>query len=118
MNQNDTIWCNCTNEELLETLKEYPKLLDELRKIGYNDLINSYDALLPKYNMDRLTTPVQKHNSDEIAGFGYWVRIDDITFGTDEDTVFKTKAEAQLASIKETAAELHKRILSASPQTA
>ena len=67
--QIDTIWRNCTNEELLEVLADCPEVVEELKRIGYNELVNSYDALL------------------------------------------KTKAEAQLASIKETKQELRNRIL-------
>ena len=46
---NDTIWRNCTNEELLETLAPCPKVIEAMKRIGYNEMINSFDALLPIY---------------------------------------------------------------------
>lgn len=108
MNQNDTIWRNCTNEELLKTLEGCPEVVEEMKKIGYNDMVNSYDALLPKYNIDRMTIPVCKEGTDEVEYFGYWYSID----GTQHDSkeICKTKAEAQLAAVRETMYELQKRI--------
>ncbi|MBQ1408750.1 MAG: hypothetical protein IIY87_03215 [Bacteroidales bacterium] len=107
--QIDTIWRNCTNEELLEVLADCPEVVEELKKIGYKDLVNSYDALLPRYNMDRVTAPVHKDNSDEIECFSYWYRIDSQEYNA--DIAFNTKAEAQLASVKDTMQELRNRIL-------
>lgn len=111
--QNGTIWRNCSNDEMLEILAQCPEVVEEMKKIGYNDLINSYDALLPKYNMDRLTTPVHKENSDDIEGFGYWYRVDDKEYGVKDGATFSSKAEAQMASIRETMSELQQRILKA-----
>ncbi|MBP5548383.1 MAG: hypothetical protein J6X58_05810 [Bacteroidales bacterium] len=109
--QNSTIWHNCKNEELLEILHDCPEIVEELKKIGYQDWVNSYDAILPNYNMDRVTTPIYRDNTDEVEYFGYWYRIDGIEYGMKEDQKYKTKAEAQLASIKETMAELRNRIV-------
>lgn len=109
----DTIWRNCTNEELLELLDECPEVVEELKKIGYNDLVNSYDALVLRYNMDRVTNPVYKENTEEVEYFGYWYRIDGIMYDMKEGQICKTKAEAQLASVKETMHELQNRIIAA-----
>lgn len=111
--QNETIWHNCTNEEILEVLAPCPEVVEEMRKIGYNDLVNSYDALLPRYKMDRITTPVTKDNSDDVVCFSYWYMIDGKEYGMSESDGFKTKAEAQLASVKETMHELQGRIIAA-----
>ena len=109
--QNDTIWRNCTNDEMMELLNDAPEVVEELKKIGYQDLVNAYDALLPQYNMDRVTTPINKEGSDEVEGIGYWYRIDGIEYDMKEGEVFKTKAEAQIASVRETVSELRKRIV-------
>lgn len=109
----DTIWRNCTNEELLEVLEECPEVIEELKKIGYNDFINSYDALILRYNMDRVTNPVHKENTEEVERFEYWYRIDGEMYDMKEGQICKTKAEAQLASVKETMHELQKRIVDA-----
>ena len=111
--QNDTIWHNCTNEDLLAILTECPEVVEEMNRIGYNDLVNSYDALLPRYNMDRGTDPVTRKGSEEIDYFGCWYTIDGKDYNIAEKKGFKSKAEAQLASIKETMYELQKRIIAA-----
>ena len=110
---NDNIWRNCTNEELLDALASCPEIIDELKSSGYNTMINAYDALLPRYKMDRGTNPVTKEGTDEIEYFSYWYGIDGKDYGMADGQGFKTKAEAQLASVKETMHELQKRILAA-----
>lgn len=107
---NDTKWNNCTNEELVEALRDTPEIIEELKKIGYNDLVNAYDALLPKYNMDRMTVPMTKEDSEEIECFGYWYSIDGTMHDMDKAEGYMTKAEAQIASINDTKRELESRI--------
>lgn len=108
--QNDTIWRNCSNEEMLAALDTYPEVVEELRKTGYKDLINSYDSLLPLYRMDRGTSPVYKGNTDEIDYFEYWFMVDGKQYNMPEGESYTTKAEAQLASVQATMLELQKRI--------
>lgn len=110
--QNDTIWRNCTNEELLTALDTCPEVVKALKTIGYNDLINSYDALLPIYKMDRGTSPIYKDNTDEVEYFEYWYMIDGKQYTKQDSETYATKAEAQLASVKATMHELQKRIKS------
>lgn len=108
---NDTIWRNCSNEELLEVLADCPEVVEEMKSIGYQDLVNAYDALLPRYSMDRVTTPIYKDNTDEIEAFGYWYTIDGVEHDMKEGESYKSKAEAQIASVKETMNELRERII-------
>ena len=112
-NGDNATWRNCTNEELLEALAPCPEIVEELRATGYNTMINAYDALLPRYKMDRGTNPVTKEGTDEIEYFSYWYGIDGKDYGMADGQGFKTKAEAQLASVKETMHELQIRILAA-----
>ncbi len=109
--QNDTIWRNCTNKEMLAALDTCPEVVEELNKVGYKDLINSYDALLPIYKMDRGTSPVYKDNTDEVKYFEYWYMVDGKQYTMQEVENYTTKAEAQLASVQATMLELQKRIL-------
>ena len=108
--QNNTIWRNCTNEEMLAALDTCPEVVEELKKVGYKDLINSYDALLPIYKMDRGTSPVYKDNTDEVNYFEYWYMVDGKQYTMQEGESYTTKAEAQLASVQATMLELWKRI--------
>ncbi|MCR5192002.1 MAG: hypothetical protein K6D59_01750 [Bacteroidales bacterium] len=108
--ENDTIWRNCTNEELLAVLDTCPEVVEELKKIGYKDLINSYDALLPIYKMDRGTSPVYKDNTDDIDYFEFWFMVDGKQYDMPEGERYTTKAKAQLASVQATMIELQKRI--------
>lgn len=110
---NDNIWRNCTNEEMLKALDACPEIIEELKATGYNSMINAYDALLPRYNMDRGTDPVTKDGTEEIDFFGCWYRIDGKDYDMTDGHAFKSKAEAQLASVKETMHELQSRILAA-----
>lgn len=110
---NDNIWRNCTNEELLNVLDNCPEIIKELKATGYNSMINAYDALLPRYNMDRGTDPVTKEGTEEIDFFGCWYRIDDKNIHLINREGFKSKADAQLASVKETMHELQSRIIAA-----
>lgn len=110
---NDNIWRNCTNEELLEVLDGCPEIIEELKATGYNSMINAYDALLPRFNMDRGTDPVTKEGTEEIDFFGCWYRIDGRDYNLADGQGFKSKAEAQLASVKETMHELQGRIIAA-----
>lgn len=112
--ENDNIWRNCTNEELLELLQSCPEIIEELKATGYNSMINAYDAILPRYNMDRGTDPVTKGDSEDIEYFGCWYTIDGKDYSIAEGHGFKSKAEAQLASVKETMHELKERITAAS----
>ena len=108
--QNDTIWRNCSNEEMLAALDTCPEVVEELKKTGYKDLINSYDSILPLYKMDRGTSPVYKGNTDDIDFFEYWFMVDGKQYNMPEGESYKTKAEAQLASVQATMLELQKRI--------
>lgn len=107
---NDTIWRNCTNEELLETLASCPKVIEAMKRIGYNEMINSFDALLPIYKMDRGTSPVYKENSEEVDHFEYWIFLDGVKIDMAPDESYATKYEAQLASVKSIMFEVEKRI--------
>ncbi len=108
--QNDTIWRNCSNEEMMAVLDNCPEVVEEMKKIGYKELINSYDALLPTHKMDRGTSPVYKGNTEEVDYFEYWFIVDGKQYNMQEDKRYATKAEAQLASVKDTMLELQKKI--------
>lgn len=108
--QNNTIWRNCSNEEMLEVLAKCPELVEELKKTGYKELINSYDAMLPSYKMDRGTSPVYKGNTEEVEYFEYWYMVDGKQYNMQDGERYATKAEAQLTSVKATMLELQKRI--------
>lgn len=108
--QNNTIWRNCTNEEILDVLDTCPEVVEKLKKTGYQELINSYDALLPLYKMDRGTSPVYKGNTDDVEYFEYWFMVDGKQYTMQECERYATKAEAQLASVQATMLELQRRI--------
>ena len=108
--QNNTIWRNCTNEEILDVLDTCPEVVEKLKKTGYQELINSYDALLPLYKMDRGTSPVYKGNTDDVEYFEYWFMVDGKQYNMQECERYATKAEAQLASVQATMLELQRRI--------
>ena len=108
--QNDTIWRNCTNEEILDLLDTCPEVVEELKKTGYQEFINSYDALLPLYKMDRGTSPVYKGNTDDVEYFEYWFMVDGKQYNMQECERYATKAESQLASVQATMLELQRRI--------
>ena len=110
---NDNIWRNCTNEELLETLDTCPEIIEEMRATGYSTMINAYDAILPRYNMDRGTNAMTREDCNEVECFGWWYMIDGTGYDMKGSQGLKSKAEAQLASVKETMGELQSRIIAA-----
>lgn len=101
---------NCTNKELLDMLSVCPNVIKKLRERNWTDLIDSYDALLFDYGMAFGTDAVYKGNTDVIAYWSYWYRIDGEKHEMNSDWGFKTKAEAQLEAVHATMYDLQKRI--------
>ena len=101
---------NCTNKELLDMLNVCPNIIERLKERNCPDLIDAYDALLFDYRMDFGTDAVYKGNTDVIAYWSYWYKIDGKKFEMNSDWGFKTKAEAQLEAVHATMYELRERI--------
>lgn len=115
MNRNDKECCNCTNKAMLDMLEVCPIIIEELRTYNCSYLMDAYDSILPKYNMDWYVYPIYNGDTEKIVSWSYNYTIDGTRFEMNGDKGYNTRAEAQLAAAHATMYELRSRIEKASP---
>lgn len=110
MNRNDKECCNCTNKAMLNMLDVCPNIIEELRTYNRSYLVDAYDFILPKYNMDWYVYPIYNGDAEEVVSWSYNYMTDGTRFEMKGDKGYNTRAEAQIAAVHETMYKLRNRI--------